>query len=74
MRRRSHRADADPIRWLAAGIDPAHSMLSGRRSALPKVASPTRLGPPLDSASARPTSLPSASSPIAGTRAKPKSP
>jgi hypothetical protein len=74
MRRRTHCADADPIRWLAAGIDPTHATPSGRRSQQPNVTSPSRLGSHLDTVWARPTSLPSAPRPIVGTRAKPKSP
>jgi hypothetical protein len=74
MRRRLPCADADPIRWLAAGIDLAHSMLSRRRRQPPKAASPNRLGPPSDSVSVRPTSLPSVLRAIVGIREKPKSP
>jgi len=74
MRRLSHCAHADPIRWLAAGIDPTHSMLSSRLSQPPRVASPNRLAAPPDSVSARPTSLSSAPRPIAGIRTTLKSP
>jgi hypothetical protein len=74
MRRRSHCADADPIRWLAAGIDPLHAMPFGRRRQPPRVASPSRLRPPPVTVSARPTALPSALGPIPGIPAKPKSP
>jgi len=74
MRRRSHCADADPIRWLAAGIDPAHSMLSRRLRQPPRAASPSRLAPPPDSVSARPASLSSAPPPIAGIPTTLKSP
>jgi hypothetical protein len=74
MRRRLHCADADPIGWLAAGIDLAHAMLSRRRRQPPTPASPSRLRPPPVTVSTRPTALPSALGPIHGIRAKPKSP
>ena len=74
MRRRSHCNDADPIGWLAAGIDLAHAMLSHRIRRAPRVGSPSRLGTLPDAVSAQPTLLPSALRPVAGIRAKPKSP
>jgi hypothetical protein len=74
MRRRPHCADADPIRWLAAGIDLAHAMLSHRIRRPPRMGSQSRLGPLTDAVSARQMSLPSAPRPIAGIRAKPESP
>ena len=48
MRRRSHCADADPIGWLAAGIDPARAMLSRHIRRPPRVGPPSRLAPPPD--------------------------
>jgi hypothetical protein len=74
MRRRTHCVDTDPIRWLAAGIDPLYAMPSGRRSQSPKATSPIRLEPPPGTVPARPTSLSAAPRPIHGIRAKPKSP
>jgi hypothetical protein len=74
MRQRSHCADADPTRWLAAGIDLAHAMLSRFPRQPPTPASPSGLRPPPDTVSALPTALPSALGPIAAIQAKPKSP
>jgi hypothetical protein len=74
MTRPAHCPDADPIRWLAAGIDRAHAMLSRHLRQPPKVASATPLRSPLDTVSAWPTSLPSALGPSDGIRANPKSP
>jgi hypothetical protein len=74
MRPQPHRNDADPIGWLAAGTDLAHAMLSRRLRQPPTLASPSRLRPPPDTVSARPTALPSALGPIVGIREKPKSP
>jgi hypothetical protein len=74
MRRRLRCDDADPIRWLAAGIDLAHAMLCRRIRRPPTVGPPSRLGPVLGAVSARLTSLPSAPRPIAGIRPRPKSP
>ena len=74
MRRRPHCNDADPIGWLAAGIDPARAMLSHRIRRPPGVGSPSRVAPLPDAVSARPTFLPPAPRPIAGILAKPKSP
>src|SRR5262245_32172997 len=74
MRRRPHCKDADPIGWLAAGIDLARAMLPPRIRRPPTVAPPSRPGPLPGAVSARPTALPSALGPIPGIRANPKSP
>jgi hypothetical protein len=74
MRRRPHCNDADPIGWLAAGIDLARAMLLRRIRRPPRVGPPSRPGPIPHSVSARPTLLPPAPRLIVGIRPKPKSP
>jgi hypothetical protein len=74
MRRQPHCNDADPIGWLAAGIDLARAMLSRRIRRPPTVGPPSRLGLLPRAVSARLTTLPSAPRPIAGIRPKPQSP